>query len=513
MGPSMSRLSMRKISEILRLRFELNCSYRDIASSQNIGVTTVSDYMARVKAAGLTWPLPEGMTEQALYDLLFLPSAAQTKKRVQPDWATIYQELRKKGVTLQLLWREYRASHADGLGYSQFCHCYASYTRSLTPTMKQIHKAGEKTFVDYAGMKMPWIDSMTGEINEAEIFVGCLGASQYIFVEATASQQLPDWIEAHIHMFEYFGGVSELLVPDNLLSAVSKAHRYDPDINANYQHFAEHYGVAIVPARVAKPRDKAKVENAVGIVERQILAPLRHQTFTSISEINTAIKKALVIVNQQPFQKIATSRQELFETLDKPALKSLPPTRYQYAKWKKAKVHLDYHIVFEHHYYSVPYHYIGKKIEIRATSKTIECFYQQTRIALHPLSDKKYGFTTLQEHMSKAHQAHSQFSEGRLKNRALRIGENTLAFVEHMIASRHFPQQAYRACLGLLRLSELYGETRLEKACAKGLSVGATRYQQIESLLKNKLEEVPISETILSSSVLHVNIRGADYYQ
>src|SRR5215204_259554 len=508
----MSRLSMRKISEILRQRFELKRSYRDIARSQNISLSSISDYIARAKAAGLSWPLPETLTEQGLYDLLFLPAGVQTKKRPQPDWSTVYQEQRKKGVTLQLLWREYRALYPQGMGYSQFCHCYGDYTKTLTPVMRQIHKAGEKTFVDYAGMKMPWIEMSTGEIHEAEIFVGCLGASQYIFVEATKSQQLPDWIEAHIHMFEFFGGVSEMLVPDNLLSAVTKAHRYDPDINANYQHFAEHYGIAIVPARVASPRDKAKVENAVGIVERQILAPLRHHTFTSLSEINIAIRKALIQLNQQPFQKIPTSRLELFERIDKPALKSLPPARYQFAVWKKAKVHLDYHIEFENHYYSIPTLYIGKYIEVRATHKTIECFFQQERIALHERSDKKYQFTTQHEHMPKAHQEQSQFSEARLKNWARQIGDNTLAFIEHMITARRFPQQAYRACLGLLRLSKIYTEVRLEKACSKGLLIGASRYQQIESLLKNNLEEVPITQTTLFSLPVHTNIRGAEYY-
>jgi len=503
---------MRKISEILRQRFELKCSYREIARSQNISISTVSDYLARVKAAGLSWPLPEGLSEETLYQQLFLPVAVKTQ-RVQPDWARLSRELRKKGMTLQLLWREYRAEQPSGLGYSQFCHHYQAYAKTLTPVMRQLHKAGEKTFVDYAGMKMPWVDVATGELQEAEIFVGCLGASQYIFVEASATQQLADWITSHIHLFEFFGGVSEILVPDNLLSGVTKAHRYDPDVNVNYQHFAEHYGVAIVPARVAKPRDKAKVENAVGIVERQILAPLRHHTFTSIGEINLAIKKSLTVLNQQSFQKMKTSRRELFETIDKPALKPLPVTRYQYAEWKKAKVNLDYHVVFDDHYYSVPYRTIGKVIEVRVTNKTVECFSAQQRIALHVRSFKKYQFTTVDEHMPTAHQEHHQYSEARLKNWAHRIGANTLAFIQHMIDARHFPQQAYRACLGLLRLSKTYGEARLEKACAKGLMIGATRYQQIQSLLKNKLEEVTVQNTITEPPPRHENIRGADYYQ
>lgn len=414
-------------------------------------------------------------------------------------------------MTLQLLWREYRATHPNGMGYSNFCHYYGDYVKTLTPVMRQHHKAGEKIFVDYAGMKMPWIEVNTGEIFEAEIFVGCLGASQYIYTEATQSQQLPDWIDSHIHMFEFFGGVSEMLVPDNLLSAVTKAHRYDPDINANYQHFAEHYDVAIVPARVASPRDKAKVENAVGIVERQILSPLRHRTFTSLGEINEAIKKALLVLNQKPFQKMPTSRQQLFESIDKPALKPLPPQRYQFAQWKQAKVHLDYHVVFDNHYYSVPYLYIGKSIEIRATHKLVEFYDKQIRIALHTRNYKKYQFTTEPAHMPKAHQEQQQFSEARLKNWARSIGEKTLAFIEQLISQRRFPQQAFRACLGVLRLGKQYGPARLEKACAKGLSIGANRYQHIESLLKNKLEEADVTE-LSSSTLTHMNIRGPNYY-
>jgi len=322
--------------------------------------------------------------------------------------------------------------------------------------MRQKHRGGEKIFVDYAGMKLNWIDTTSGEIFIAEIFVGCLGASQYLYCEATATQQLPDWLNSHIHMFEYFNGISEIIVPDNLKSGVTKSHRYDPDINANYQHFAEHYGVAIVPARSYAPKDKAKVENGVGIIERQILAPLRNMTFTSLGEINLEIKQRLSILNNQSFQKMNTTRRELYEQLDRPALKPLPPTRYAYAVWKKA--------------------------------------------------------TT--EHMPQGHQEHADFSPRRLQNWATKIGEHTAAFVNHMISSRTFPEQAYRACLGLLRLSNRYGELRLDRACQKALLVGATRYQQVEAILKNNLEEVPINNANLDAPLInHENIRGPGYYQ
>jgi len=506
-----SRLTMRKISEILRLRHALKRSYRDIASSLNISTGTISDYLARAKAAGISWPLGD-LSEEALYERLFLPSQRTTSPKAQPDWELVHREYRKKGVTLLLLWREYRDNHPDGIGYTMFCRRYREYAKTLSPSMRQMHIAGEKTFVDYAGMTMPWLDPETGEIFTAQIFVGALGASQYCFVEATKSQQLEDWITSHIHMFEAFGGVSEILVPDNLASGVTKAHRYDPDINANYQHFGEHYGVAIVPARVAAPKDKAKVENAVGCIERQILAPLRHRTFISIGEINQAIQERLAVFNRQPFQKMKTNRRELFETLDKPALKPLPQTRYQYATWCQAKISIDYHVAFDGHYYSVPYKYIHRTIDIRATSNIVECFYKGQQIAIHQRSSLRYKHTTLKQHMPASHQAHVEWTPERNKRWASKVGPKTAEFIEQMIVAKAFPQQAFRSCLGLLRLGKRYGEERLEKACQRALAVGATRYQHVESILKNNMESQPLIKTSTPIISTHKNIRGSTYY-
>ena len=510
----MSRLSMRKISEVLRQRFELKRSYHDIAQSQNISKSTVYEYLLRAEKVNISWPLPNGISEQELYDKLFLPAAQKSTPRPLPEWEKVHSELRKKGMTLRLLWREYRDIHTDGLGYTQFCERYRAYVKTITPVMRQVHKAGEKTFVDYAGMTVPWIDPTTGEIHEAQIFVGALGASQFMFIEATITQQLPDWIQSHVRMWEYFGGISEIVVPDNLLSGVTKAHRYDPDVNANYQHLGEHYGFAIVPARVREPKDKAKVENAVGIVERQILAALRHITFTSIGEINAAIKPKLHVLNNQFFQKMKTSRRELFESIDKPALKPLPPERYQYADWVNAKIHIDYHFVWDDHFYSVPYQYIHHPVQIRATNKIVECFYQGKRIAVHSRSRVRYGFSTLKEHMPPSHLAHAEWSPERMKRWAKKIGPKTSEFIDHMIASRAFPQQAFRSCLGLLRLGNRFGEERLEKACMIALSVGARRYQQVESILQKRLDTLSNShgqnEPIISD---HENIRGSKYYR
>lgn len=507
------RLSMRKISELLRQKYELKCSYRDISRSLNISVGSITKYIARANAAGIAWPLPDGITEQVLYEKMFLPVEPNIK-RTPPDWETVHRELRKKAVTLLLLWREYKAIHSDGLSYSCFCKGYNAYSKSISPVMRQVHKAGEKCFVDYAGMTVPWIDPSTGVIHEAQIFVGTLGASQFTFVEATASQKLHDWIQSHVHMFDFFQGVTKVVVPDNLLSGVKQAHRYDPDVNPNYQNFGEYYGVAIVPARVRKPKDKAKAENAVGCIERQILAPLRHQTFTSISEINAAIQNRLVIFLSQSFQKMKTSRRELYEAIDKPALKPLPSEPYQYAEWKKGKVNIDYHFEFDDHYYSVPYKYIHEAVELRGTSKTVECYHQGLRIAIHPRSFKRYRHTTLNEHMPEGHRAHAEWTPERMHRWAQKIGPETAAFIKVLISSRPFPEQAYRACLGTLRLGNKYTDSRLENACAKALAVGATRYQQIESILKNGLEEVPISPEPVSTAISdHTNVRGPSYYQ
>jgi transposase len=505
---------MRKISEVLRLYYELKRSYRDIACSLNISISTISSYLSRAKTVGIRWPLPLNMSEEDLFNALFLPVKNTAKERPLPEWEWVYQELRKKGVTLQLLWREYRDVHPSGLSYSQFCRRYHDYTKATTPVMRQIHKAGEKTFVDYAGMTVPWMDVTTGELHEAQVFVGSLGASQYTYVEATETQSLPDWIQSHTRMWEHFGGVSTVVIPDNLKSGVSKTHRYDPDINANYQHVGEHYGFAIVPARVREPKDKAKVENAVGCIERQILAPMRHITFTSIAEINAAIKPRLTEFNKKSFQKMKTSRQELFETIDKPELKPLPTERYQYCQWQHAKVHIDYHFVFDDHYYSVPYKYIHHEIEVRATSNTVECFYKLKRISAHPRSYHRYKHSTIKEHMPPAHQAHAEWSPERMKRWANKIGVNTMKFIDHLIASRAFPEQAYRTCLGVLRLASRYGEDRLDKACFIAHEAGATRYHQVESILKNKLDTVSHSQAVnTSATTTHENIRGSTYYQ
>jgi transposase len=506
------KLSMRKIAELLRLKYEVKLPHRSIAASLGISAGSVSEYVKRAQAAKITWPLPKEMTEEQLHQKLF-PSRSQDSPPPVPDWQMIHQEMRRKGMTLQLLWQEYLTLYPNGLSYSQFCRKYHSQRNQLEPVMRFNHRAGENCFVDYAGMTMPWIDPRSGEIHEAQIFVGCLGASNYTYVEATQGQTLREWLSSHANMFDYFQGVPQNCIPDNLKSGVTKAHRYDPDINLTYQHFAEYYGVAILPTRVVKPRDKAKVENAVLCVERQIIASLRYRTFTSLSEINQALKSALIAYNAKSFQKLAGSRLSFFQALDKPALKPLPPHRYEWSEWRQVKVHMDYHIVFDKHYYSVPYRLIGQLLKVRATSTLIECYFNLTKVACHRRAYRS-GFTTLKEHMPSHHQNLPDASVQYFIDKAALVGPQTQLYVDELMKHRAFPQQAFRACQGILKLGQRYGQERLESACKRALFLGAYRYRDIETMLRNGLESAALQndETPLQLPN-HANLRGSDYYQ
>ena len=509
------RMSMRKIREVLRLTHEMKLSLQKTATSCNTSKRSVERYLQRAKDAGLAWPLPDDLDDKALEKLLY-PKSYKTNQLV-PDWADIHRELKQKGMTQQLLWEEYRQREPECLGYSRFCQLYRAFKSTLTVSMRQTHIAGEKCFVDYAGMTVPWIDRSTGEERAAQIFVAVLGASNYTFVEATASQQLPDWIGSHVRAFEFFGGVTTILVPDNLKSGVTKAHHYDPDTNPTYQEMADHYGVAVVPARALRPQDKAKVEVGVQGIERRILAPLRNRQFFSISEINEAIKSLLSEYNNRAFQKLPGTRSTEFARVDQPALKALPSTRYQYAQWKKARVGIDYHIEFERHYYSVPYKYNKRELDLRISSTLIECFYQSKQIAVHKRSYRP-GYTTIKEHMPKGHQIQAEWTSERLTQWARKSGPETEQLIQNMIASRAHPEQAFRACLGVMRLGQSYGAERLEQAAKRANHIGGCRYQSIESILKKGLDQQPLPDLDNQKSAndtttqTHQYIRGSSYY-
>jgi transposase len=509
------RLSMRKITEVLRLRWERGLSYRAIAVSCRLGPTTVRDYLVRAEAAGLGWPLPEGMDEAALEQRLFPPPAPATQRRAIPDWAELHQELRRKGMTLALLWQEYRASHPDGYGYSQFCALYQQWAHTLEPVLRQHYVAGEKLLVDYAGPTVPVVDRATGEVRQAQIFVAVLGASNYTYVEATWTQSLPDWIGAHRRCFAFLGGVPALLIPDNLKAGVTSPCFYDPELNRTYQKLAEHYQVAVLPARIRRPRDKAKAETAVQGVERWILARLRHRRFFSLAELNEALRALLTEYNRRPFQQLEGCRESLFLALEQPALQPLPAQPYEYAEWHTARVNIDYHVEVERHWYSVPHSLLRQQVEVRLTRSTVEILHKGTRVASHLRSFQPGRHTTVLEHMPRHHREYVQWSPERLVRWAQQTGPAAARVVEQILASRAHPVQGYRACLGVLRLGKQHGAERLEAACTRALSLGAgaLTYQSLKSILTHGLEQQPLPAAAASPPpIQHPHIRGAHYY-
>lgn len=505
---------MRKIKEVLRLHLELGLGLRQVGRSLHIPHSTIREYLDRAANAGLGWPLPAELSDSQLEQRLFPPAPClPTQDRPLPQWAEIHSELKRKGVTLTLLWEEYRSQHIGGYQYSRFCDLYREWCGKLTTSMRQLHKAGEKMFVDYAGHTLPIVDRSTGEIREAQIFVAVLGASSYTFAEATWSQALVDWIGSHTRALSFFGGVPQIIVPDNLKSGVSKPCRYEPDINPTYNDLARHYGTAVIPARVRKPKDKAKAEVAVQVVERWILARLRNRTFFCLAEANAAIAELLEGLNSRPFKKLPGSRREAFEKLDQPALGSLPERAYEFAEWKKARVNIDYHVEVLGHYYSVPYQLLKQQLDVRLSATTVECLHKGQRVASHRRSEHKGRHSTVAEHMPKAHQEYAGWDAKRLIGWAATSGADTAALVEKILASRAHPQQGFRAALGLMRLGKLHGQERLEAACKRALLTGATTYKSVASILETGLDRQALPETKAPAAPInHQNIRGNSYY-
>ncbi len=458
-------LSMRKIMEILRLGMTRSLSDREIARSLCVSHATVAKYITLAEKAGLTYDKAQDMDDSVLLSFLEKNKVPLQKKSYpEPDWTYIYAELRKKGVTLELLWQEYKNVYPDGYQHTQFSEYYRRWKERLSPTMRQVHKAGEKMFVDYAGHTVPIYDRLTGAIREAQIFVAVLGASNYTYSEATYDQSLPNWIASHVRTFEYFGGVAGAVIPDNLKSGVSKASRYEPDINPTYHDMAVHYCTVIMPARAGKPKDKAKVEVGVQIVERWILASLRNRKFFSLSELNEAIRELLVKLNEKPFKKLAGCRKEWFERIEKPALIKLPEAPYVFAEWKKATVNIDYHIDVNGHYYSVPYPLVHEKMDVRYTAYTVEIFFRGNRVASHIRDDTRGRHSTINEHMPKSHREYLEWSPSRIISWAKTIGISVAEVVETILNTRGYPEQGYRSCLGILRLAKRYSPERLEAA-------------------------------------------------
>jgi transposase len=506
-------LSMRKVREVLRLAMVCNMGNREVARSCHVSHGTVGNYLRLARHSGLTYHQIELMDDNELRRMLKDKSAVHpVESRPQPDWAWVHQEMKKKGVTLTLLWEEYRDIHPDGYQSTQFCELYRRYKRKLSPSMRQSHKAGEKMFTDYAGQTVPILDGKTGLVRDAEIFVAVLGASNYTYAEATWNQSLPNWIGSHIRSFEYFEGVPTIVVPDNLKSGVSRACRYEPDINPTYHDMAVHYGTAIIPARVRRPKDKAKVEVGVQIVERWILAVLRNRTFFSLVELNEAISELLKKLNEKSFKKLKGSRLSWFETMERDMLKPLPESRYELAEWKKVRVNIDYHIEFKGHYYSVPYRLVREEVELRSTARTIEVFKNGKRVASHK-RNYQGGHTTQKDHMPKSHQRYLEWTPSRIIRWAGTIGPSCAQVVETVMETRTHPEQGFRSCLGILRLEKAYSRERLEAACTRAIAIGGCSYRSVKSILEKGLDKEPLPETAASDrEIKHDNIRGRGYY-
>ncbi len=508
---------MRKIIEVARLKAS-GLSIRQIARSCNVARSTVSDYLERLDAHGLDWPLPPALTDSELNIRLFGKTRLRgcAKDRPVAEWSVVNKELRRRAVTLKLLWQEYRQSYPEGYSYSQYCEQYRHWSKTLDVCMRQVYPAGERLLVDYAGMTMPVVDPTSGQQHQAQIFVAALGASHYLYAEATRTQRLPDWIEAHIHLFEHLGGVTEILSPDNLRSGVSRACRYEPDTNPTYLDMARHYGVAVIPRRPRKPRDGAKVESAVQIVEREVLARLRDQTFFSLADLNRAIRKLLEDVNRRHFQKLDYSRLDLFLELDKPALKPLPPSRYEIAEFLFPTVNIDYHIEVLGHYYSVPFDLKGQKIEVRLSARMVEALHRGKRVASHPRDARKGRYTTDPIHMPKAHREHLEWTPSRIIRWAEKIGPHCAAVARQIIEGRDHPEQGYRACLGIIRLSRGYETARVESACRRALLLDVCSYRSIRSILRSGKDREALPQDESAPSVCtrhHHNIRGSGYYR
>jgi transposase len=503
---------MRNIREILRSKWSAGVSSRQIARSFNCSHTTILNILNRAEQSGLHWPLPEDLDDTALEAIIYPALNKHTEGHPEPDMNYFHRELRRKNVTLQLLWSEYKEQHSDSVMYSQFCKQYKKWCSHLEVSMRQTHRAGEKMFVDWAGQTFPITNSQTGEVQDSYLFIAILGASDYTYAEASMTMALPQWIMAHCHAFSFFRGVPEIVVPDNLLTGVSHPDRYEPGIATTYQEMANHYGTVIIPARVRKPKDKAKVENAVQIAERWILAALRNQIFFSITEFNLAIARKLSEMNNKPFQKMEGTRRILFETIDRPALKPLPEQPYELAIWKKARVNIDYHVEYETNYYSVPYQLVHEEVELRITVNTIEILYKGKRVASHLRSYEQRYFSTELTHCPVSHQKYLEWTPSRLIHWAETVGPHTGKLIEETLIRKVHPEQAYRSCMGIMRLSKSYPSERMEAGAKRALTCHAISYKSLKSILEKGLDQLELPQPLPVGTIQHENIRGSAYY-
>lgn len=508
---------MRKIKEILRLHFEQKLGQRQIARSANVSQSTVHEYLARFHAAGLGWPLEERWDEAEVENALFPPGhmAAKPPRRTLPDFEKVRQELEQhRELTLELLWEEYREHHPDGYCYSRFCNLYRQWKKQQDVVLRQDHRPGDKLFLDWAGATIP-IHHRDGSVTQAPLFVSALGVSSYTYAEAVSDQQMANWLKVQMNALEFYGGCPQLLIPDNTKTGVTRACIYEPDLNPTYQEFAIHYRVAVMPARPRKPRDKAKAENAVQVVQRWIVMRLRHRRFFSVREVNEAIRELLTYLNNRPFRKRREEcRASLFAKIDRPALQPLPSERYDLSLWLQARVNIDYHVAYDGNWYSVPYALTGKQVEVRSTPTTVEIFHRGKRVASHLRSRERNKPITQNEHRPKSHQAHLEWPPSRMVDWAASVGANTAQLVQRMLDDKPHPEMGYRACLGIIRLAQKYSPARMESAAERAVLTGAVSYKSVKSILRNGLDSQPSTTPLQPRpSPEHENLRGPEYFQ
>jgi transposase len=511
------QLSMRKTREILRLKWVLGRSHREITNTLAVGLGTITQVVMRAERAKITsWPDVEALSDEELDAKMYPPPVQNGEPRPEPNLPAMHIELRRTGVTLRLLHEEYVAANPNAYGYTKYCELYNAWAERLRVTMRQVHKAGEKCFVDYSGAKPSIVDAKTGERVEVELFVAVMGASNYTYAEVTATQRSADWIASHVRLVEFLGGTPRAMIPDQLKSGVVLASRYEPGIQRTYEEWSQHYSTTILPARPIKPRDKAKVEGGVLIAQRWILARLRNLTCFSIDEMNEHIARLVADLNSRVMKRYGKSRRELFDDLDRPAITALPTDRFIHGDWSKAQVRLDYHVPVDHHDYSVPYQRATDDVEIRLSASTVEIFYQGKRCASHVRSFEYGGTTTNPEHLPASHRKYLEESDAGFETWAKTIGPQTLELVRVILIERPHPEHGLRSCRGLRSLLRAYAPERLEAACERALLAGARSYTNVESILKHGLDRQPLTEAVQSDvrppSLDHENIRGADYY-
>jgi transposase len=513
-GVANRRLAMRQIKDILRLHWSQGLSMRSIAQSLGMSYGSVHEVVRRATEAALAWPLPAELDEAALERALYAGHQGRPRVRPEPDWPAVDRELRqRKGVTLQLLWLEYKHAHSDGLQYTQYCQHFARWQRTQDVVLRQSYRAGEKMFVDYAGPGLPVVDPGTGEIRYASLFVAALGASSMTFAEAHENRTLPHWIGGNTRALEYYRGVPEVVVHDNLRTAVQHACWYEPELNRTYADWAAHYGTVILPTRPAHPRDNAKAEAAVLLAERWILAVLRHRTITSVAGWNAAIAPLREALNDRPFRKREGTRRQLFETLDRPALRPLPPEPYEFAEWRQAKVPFDYHVTVDHNFYSVPYRLIADQVDIRLTARIVEVLHRGRRVASHVRASGRGHYVTDPSHRPAAHQRYLDWSPERLIRYATSVGPHTARLVETILRERPHPEHGYRTCMGIIQLGKHYPPARLEAAAARALAVHAHSYRSLKSILEKGLDQTALDLVPEGPAVgAHANVRGAEYF-